>query len=235
MTQKAEWTEKHRDYAIANKLPASAWALWEWLVQEGLEGKEETVDLREFNRHIASKRGKPFDRRTVKDAARRLQEAGILKKCQKFTEFVWHWLVRSIAILLPPLKTNKNCRLRSQSATNDPSNPSYAEHGEQAAAASLINELPEDLVNELEENIDQLEAVGIKFDPKDIPEVLAWEEPGDVKSAIALFQRRGGHQKIKNAEGWMRRCLERRWWEPRRASFTEVLLALASYFKEVQS
>lgn len=231
MTQKAEWTEKHRDYAIAHKLPASAWALWEWLVQEGFEGKEETVDLRDFNRHIAKKRGKPFDRRTVKDAARRLQEAGILRRCQKFTEFVWHWLIRSIGTLFPPKKRSKNCKLRSLNATNDPSNPSDAETQGQAAAASPINQLPEDVVNELEENLEQLEAVGIEFDPKDVPQVLAWEDPADVREAIALFQRRGGHEKIQNAEGWMRRCLERRWWESKRPSLTEALLSLAEFVK----
>jgi hypothetical protein len=229
MTQKAEWTEKHRDYAITHKLPASTWALWEWLVQEGFEGKEETVDLREFNRHIAKKRGKPFDRRTVKDAARRLIDAGILKKCQKFTEFVWHWVVCSIATLLPPKKKdNKNCKLRSaikssttrsHNANLAPSNPSNADERDITTTTKIPNLTAAEL-GQLEESVEACKEAGICYHPKTAIQVLAGYSIEEVKAAIAYTLPRA----TSNVEGYLRMCLENAWWKraSRPASLVDV-------------
>lgn len=223
------WTKKHTDLAILKRLTKSALILWEWLVHEKLEGRVETVDLKDFNRYIANKQGKPYDNRTVKSAALRLQEAGIVS-WSNFTQFVRRVTVKSLHEFIPPKLRNlssKDCNLVAQNADLGASNALSVEQEDLAVAADLISQLDEQVVVNLETNTDKLEAVGINFDSQDAAAILAFEDPEEIDKAIALFFKRGGHQKISNPEGWMRRCLEKRWFDKPQFRFVESLLCLA--------
>lgn len=225
------WTRKHIDIAISKKLTKSAWALWEWLVvHEGLEGKSEVIDLKAFNRYITKKTGKPLDNRTIKSSAERLMEAGVVR-WENFNNFIRKVTVKLIRELLPPkLKKSRNdCNLPATIATLQPSNPHDTAQGGLAAAAdlSLINELDEEVVKNLETNLEKCEEAGIYLDSEDSAKLLAWEDVEEVEKAIKLFFKRGGHEKIKNPEGWLRRCLEKRWFDEPKFSFVDSLLHLA--------
>jgi hypothetical protein len=222
------WTEKHLRYCIAQRLTPTAIKLYQWLLGEMREGYAETIDLRDFQKMVAKERGKAHDFRVVQEAIKRLVDAGILRTIKRFTNFVWKWTVRPInRLIYPIIPKPKNPQSRSQSPNLQRPNSENACQDVQAAAA-VLRVLPEELTSDLEVNLGLLEEAGISFDAKDIPEILAWQTPDDIKKAIAHFNKRGSHSKIDNAEGWMRQCLEHRWWERKKpALFTEVVLNLA--------
>lgn len=224
------WTKKHTDLAISKKLTKNAWAMWEWLVHEGLEGRSDTVDLREFNHYVAKKTGKPLDNRTIKSSAERLMEAGVVQ-WENFNNFIRKVTVKLVRDLLPPKlkKSCNDCNLPATIATLQSSSAQSVEPGVIAEAAdlSLINELGEEVVKNLESNIEKCEEAGIYFDSEDAAQLLAWEDVEEVEKAIKLFFKRGGHDKIKNPEGWLRRCLEKRWFDKPKFSFVDSLLHLA--------
>ncbi|MCC5641084.1 hypothetical protein LC593_35745 [Nostoc sp. CHAB 5844] len=228
------WTKKHTDLAISKKLTKNAWAMWEWLVHEGLEGKTDVIDIRDFNHYVAKKTGKPLDNRTIKSSADRLMEAGIVR-WDNFSNFIRKVTVKLIRELLPPKlkKSCNDCNLSANDATLDSSNPPNAVQGGLAEAADLnlisqIEFLEEGIIENLESNIEQCEQAGIYFDSEDAVKVLAWEDVEEVRKAIKLFFKRGGHEKIKNPEGWLRRCLDKRWFDKPKFSFIDSLLHLAN-------
>lgn len=226
------WTKKHTDLAISKNLTKNACLLWQWLVIcEELEGKTDTVDLKEFNHYVAQKTGHPLDNRTIKSSADRLMEAGIVQ-WENFNQFIRKVTVKVIRELLPPKlkKTYKDCNSSASLADLDTSNPhDDAQEGlAEAANISLINELGEEVVANLETNIEKCEQAGIYFDSEDAAKLLAWEDVEEVEKAIKLFLKRGGHEKIQNPEGWLRRCLEKRWFDKPKFTFTDALLHLAN-------
>jgi hypothetical protein len=221
------WTKKHTDLAISEKLTKNAWALWEWLVHQGLEGKTEVVDLKDFNRYIAKKTGKPLDNRTVKASADRLMKANILR-WDNLTTFVRRATVKLIRELLPPKLRCRDCNLSAMNVDLQASNPCSVKQGDIAAAADLflISKIGEEAVKNLEENVAKCEEAGIHFSSEDAATILTWEDTKDVEAAIKLFFKRGGHIKVKNPEGWIRDCLEKRWFEKKVFKMSDALIFL---------
>lgn len=221
------WTEKHLRYCIAQRLTPTAIKLYQWLVGDIGEGRQEIIDLHDFQKLVARERGKPHDFRVIQTAIARLADAGILRTVKKYSNFLWKWTIRPINRLIYPLIPKpKISELRSQIPNSPPSTDSNACNQVQAAAA-VLRVLPEQLTSELEINLELLTSAGINFDSTDVPKILAWESPDDVKNAIALFQKRGGHAGISNAQGWIRKCLEHRWWEDKQPpTFTDALINL---------
>ena len=222
------WNAKHLRFCIAQKLTPTAIKLYQWLLSEVREGYAEIVDLREFQKLVAKERGKKHDFRVIQTAVARLQEAGVLRNCRKFTNFVWKWTIRSInRLIYPIIPKPKNPELRSQIPNLQRSNNANTLEQVQAAAAAALRILPEELTSNLEINLGLLGAAGINFDSTDVPKIIGWETPDDIRAAINLFNERGGHQEISNPEGWMRKCLEHHWWESKKPSLSEALVSLA--------
>ncbi len=96
-----------------------------------------------------------------------------------------------------------------------------------AAAAELLRKLPEELTSNLEQNLSLCQAAGINFEPKDSGKILGTCDPEDVKEAIALFHKRGGHRTVGNPEGFIRWALDKMPWIDFKPSFAEALLGLA--------
>jgi hypothetical protein len=227
------WTKKHDEFCLEKGIKPSAKSLWQWLLEKGGEGEREP-DLADFNKWIEKHRGKPFHRDTIKQAFNQLVETGAITTLKKFTWKVWRIVVRSIdAVIGAKPKQRKNSHNRDRNRTLPPSNPDSAVAQDIAAAAldsmQLISQLPEEEVQILEQNLETCEAAGITFSAKESAEILSCE-PEDLKQAIALFQKRGGHSKIKNPEGWLRRCLDGLWWESKRPTFQDVLTQFAALF-----
>ncbi|HEY9605218.1 MAG TPA: hypothetical protein V6C85_26670 [Allocoleopsis sp.] len=226
-----DWAGKMNRFAIRVKLTPTARELWAWLKEEIDEGRTEIVDLRDFQKLVVKERGKPHDFRVIQKAVERLIEAGILRNCRKFTNFVHKWTLRPInRLLYPVISKPKISQSRSQIPNLQPSNDSNSTQGGQAAAAEiLLRKLPEQLTGNLEQNLELCAKAGINFEPKDAGKILGTCDSDDVKEAIALFQRRGGHHKIKNPEGFIRWALEKAPWFSFKPSFAEALLGLAEF------
>lgn len=237
------WTEKHLRMAVQEMLPLSARDLYEYLVIEGYEAKPQVLDLREFNKYIQKRRGRPYDRRTVKDARNRLEAAGFLIGCKKFTEFVWYGTLRSIAALFPLEKRNKdtckNGNLRSINASLRGSNGLHCVEGDYTTTTSpsnlpttaeLLQSAPVTESSYLEQNLQQCEDAGIEFtDPKEAAKVLSKEHPEDVMAACDYYQDYCKRNKVENPAGFLRRCLQRRWWEKsQKVTFVDALIALCT-------
>jgi len=232
------WTDKHNAICLKKRLSPSAKLLWQWLVEEG-EGEREP-DLKDFNTWVQKHRGSPYHRDTLKIAWNQLIDAEVIIPEKKFTWRIWRVVVRSLESLFPK-KPRKNVKRKTSKAVENPrdldsSNACVGESGVQAAAANnissldLIGQLPEEEIKDLEENLNQCDRAGIQFDAKDAAEILTSYDPEELRQAIALFEKRGGHQRIKNPEGFIRRCLERGWWEIKRPTFDDVLKELAAIF-----
>ena len=234
------WTKKHDQICLQKKLTASSSTLlWRWLVEQG-DGEREP-DLKEFNTWVKKHRGQGFHRDTLKQAFNKLVEAEVIIVIKDFG--YWNFcgvVVRSLDAILPIKPKKKTGQKKSESyevpRDLDSSNACVGESGVQAAAANnissldLIGQLPEEEIKDLEENLDQCDRAGIQFDAKDAAEILTTYDPEELRQAIALFEKRGGHQKIKNPEGFIRRCLERRWWESKRPAFEDIISGLAAVF-----
>lgn len=227
------WTEKHLQIALQHTLTPSARDLYEYLVLEGYEGKPQVLDLREFNKFILKRRGKAYDRRTIKAARIFLEEKGLLTACQKFTAFVHHVTLRAISALFKPKKQGDNqCRSRSLIATFQAPNSTSAAQGAHTTTTELkidtrIPEWAEDFAQDIETNLDLCEQAGINYSAEDAVFILDCD-PEEVKAAIAYTLPRAK----KNPAGYLRKCLEKRYWESKQpACFSDVLIAIARYVK----
>lgn len=239
------WTEKHLRMAVSWMLPLSARDLYEYLVLEEYEGRPQVLDLREFNKYIEKRRGRPYDRRTIKDARNRLESAGFLVGCKKFTEFVWYGTLRSIAALFPLEKRRKDTcidgNLRSVNASLRGSNGLHCVEGDyttttnpstdtspEITIAELLESAPVTESSYLEQNLQQCEDAGIEFnDPKEAAKVLSQAHPEDVMNACDYYRDYCKRNKVENPAGFLRRCLQRRWWEKtQKVTFFDALLAL---------
>jgi len=209
------WTEKHLRFCIAQRLTPTAIKLYQWLVQEIGEGRQEIVDLHDFQKLVAKERGKGYDFRIVQTAIKRLEEAGILKSCRKFTNFVRKWTIRPINRLLYPLIPKpKKPESKSQITNLDPSNnisvvradittTTYLIDPElRSIAQSLVRD--EEALAELQECLAACKEAGINLSPESAIKILSWCSIDDVKAAIAYTLPRA----TTSLEGYFRVTLE---------------------------
>lgn len=222
------WTSKHLGFCIEKGFTPTAIKFYEWLLTQMDEGTEEIIDLGDFNKYVTKRRCKPHDNRIVRRAVEQLIDSGVLINTKKFTNFLWKWTVKRIDFLLNPKP--KISKKRSQIPKKDPSNPSHTDSCGRAATADLKTALlgvPDEVASNLEQCLTLCEEAGINYEPEAAAEVLAYVDPEDLNKALALFHKRGGHRTIRNPQGWLRKCLERDWWEtPQRMSLIDALLSL---------
>lgn len=196
------WTDKHNEFCLKHKLPASVRALWQWLLETKDMGCEIEFNLKQFNNWVERWRGKAYDAKTLKSATQKLLDIGAFvdEKCTGFAWFWKRWIVRPINLLVNPLRPRK--KVQESGKIPDPchSNPQSVVENALAAAASNS------------EILEVCEDAGIPFRPSEAGNLL--KNPiSDVLLAIAHFWCRGGHEKIENPQGWLIECLRRRWWE----------------------
>ncbi|MBO1050405.1 MAG: hypothetical protein HEQ10_23130 [Dolichospermum sp. DEX182a] len=219
------WTQNHDQFCLENKLTPTAKLLWQWLVHNYKSEEEVEPDLQaQFNAWIKKHLGKERSPNTIKDALNRLIECGAIRKIKQ-----WNWHEVRI-IFFPPyfFVVKKNSQNRHQIDKTQPSNNQSTETP--PCSSSNINHDPiidEEDVAEGEKVLDACEAAGIVFNPIKSPEILQYclEE---VQLAIELFQQRGGHQKIKNPQGWLLQCLRKYWFdEPQGWTFSDLIAAFS--------
>jgi hypothetical protein len=219
MTQQI-WTEKHLRYCISQRFTPTAIKLYQWLLTEMAEGYTEIIDLRDFQKLVVKERGKPHDFRIIRDSVRRLAEAGVLKTCKRYTNFLWKWTLKPINRLLYPLVPKPNfSEKRSQIPNLQPSNPTNSFGVEiTTTTKSLIKRLTEQEKSELEESVELCKQAGFRLEPDAAILMLKGLDKEYVSDAIAYTK---AHAQ-SNPEGYLRRCLEQGWHEKRTATVSLV-------------
>lgn len=199
------WTDKHNAFCLQERLPASTRALWQWLLEQRQEGSSEIeFDLKDFNKWVEKKRGYPLDVKTLKYARDRLIECGVVSWFKQFTWSIWRWVIKPINLLVYPVvkPQRKDSYKKEETPDPDASNPQSVADDALAAAAS----------NSEAEILETCSEAQIPFRRSEAGNLLS-HSVAEVRSAIAHFWCRGGHEKIKNPQGWLIECLRRCWWE----------------------
>ena len=190
-----DWTNKHDEFCLANNITPSAKLLWEWLTRLG-EAEEVEPDLGEFNDWVKRYRGKGYCRPTLKSALAKLIDCGIVNLLRQYT---WR-IVKIVTRPLDWLTPKKNLPERQQIYVLPTSNEDNSETGIKKQQLSSSNHAL--LTNE-----------GFFFNKT---ESAVLEKPeNEIKLSLAVFKLRGGFEKLKNGnpEGWLRTCLQQRYWE----------------------
>jgi len=188
------WNHHHQDLALARGLTQSATLLWEYLIEQGFSGKDELIDLREFNKWV-SKRRAPFDRRTIKAALQRLLDEHLLVCRKKASEFFGKYFVKPLGALLRPIK---RCKPKAPIATFEASNPQFLDEPELTTTTSLDSDKAE-----------LLEAAGLTFAPGDDKWMQCFSLAEVARAILYFLENRP--QQLRNPLGWFRRCLEDGW------------------------
>lgn len=200
------WTEKHDAYCLKHKLSPTAKLIWQWLIHTE-RPEEAEPDLKQFNQWATKHRGRPFHRDTLKIAWNQLIESDVIRPIKQFTWSIWRCAIRPINLLLYPISTpRKRSRIEETDRGSDGSNDSNAPSQDIAAAALSNNE---------EEIINECKSAGISFSDTRILRKFSLEK---VRSAIALFFRRGGFAldldgmpRIDNPQGFILDALRKGW------------------------
>ena len=191
------WTERHDEFCLENRIKPSAKLLWQWLIRQSKLSAEIEPDLKDFNAWAAKHRLKPFCRDTLKDALQQLIDLRVVHVVKRFTWHVVRLVTRSLLDLFP----RKKSRQREEICVLPPSNPQSDDRGTKQQQQSFP----------IQDNVADLRNAGLDFDNND-PEVVSYPN-NEIKLALAMFEIRGGIEKIENPEGWIRTCLRERYWE----------------------
>lgn len=187
------WTEKHQRFCVKNKLFGCVRELYEYLVRTEGENAAIEVDLkREFNVWIAKRRGKPYNRLTIRRAWEKLIALRLILVHKRYSWSVWSCLLVS----LDQLKPRKKYRKRSKPNGFAPSKPTNVD----------------DQVKQQQHIFSHLlEAVGVKFQPKYLKRLLKFTKE-ELEKAIGHFQIRSQTTHIRNPQGWIVDCLHNSYW-----------------------
>jgi hypothetical protein len=232
--KKQTWTLKHDAFCLEHKLPPTAKLLWQWLLANYKEDQDIEPDLEtDFNSWAEKHRGKRFSINTIKNALKRLTECQVVRLIKK-----WSWYEVRIAIFPPNWFKPKLSKKSQNSDQIDEKQPSTSENSEESICNNNINNLEEyvspegiiseDDIAEYQQVLTECENAGVPFDPMKSPEILRYSI-GEVKEAIALFEKSRKRQAIPNPQGWLICCLRFKWYEPyKKWDFPGLFAALAA-------
>ena len=186
------WTNKHQKFCVKNRLNGCVRDLYEFLVMNEGENQHIEVDLKhEFNHWVASHRGQPYHRDTIKRAWNKLVELKLIIVNKRYSWCIWACMLVSLDQLKPRKKSRKRKPPRGFALSK-----------------------PDNLVDELEQQqhifSDLLEAVNIKLQPKYLKRLLKFTK-GEIEDAIALFKIGIETSEIKNPAGFIIDCLHNGW------------------------
>ncbi|MEM6613269.1 MAG: hypothetical protein AAF652_13635 [Cyanobacteria bacterium P01_C01_bin.72] len=200
------WTKKHDEFCMTQKLRPSTTILLRWILRRSNNAKVEEIelDLRVFNQWVGKKRGRGFDRKTLKEAIAQLDEFtnGLVLITKEYTPWVKKILVRPLALVLEQ---------KSQSEGKTPKlnrgNPMYSD--------AFKNET----IKQQQQIISKLDLlftkIGLKYDRDALARIwrLAGRSMADITSAIELLLHRHSTQAeaIKNPQGFIIECLKYSW------------------------
>jgi hypothetical protein len=195
------WTEEHEAYCYQHHIPPAAKILWQWLMRQGEISLEVEPDLSEFNTWVEKSRGKGYSHNYLKKMFELLCEHRVIQVVKQYSWKIFKLLVRPLEWLKPPRKKREKSLQNSNSTYNLPTskdNSSVDQDIQQQHSNLILNQ-------------ETLSDAGIYFDES---EKKVLDRPNcEIKVSIALFKIRLLTSEIPNPEGFIRRCLEGRWWE----------------------
>ncbi len=204
------WTEQHERFCLQNKVPHAAQRLWQWLLWQGNLTEEIEPDLSEFNTWVEKWRGRKYTHNYLKTMFQLLNDLRVISVVKTFSWKIHRLVMRPLDWLNPRKREpKKNLQVDNLTYNLQPPN-------DMSAVGGYIQQQQLDI----DRNQETLVKEGIEFDSQET-EVLArpnWE----LRAAIVLFKIRGGFNKIDNPEGWIRRCLQNRYWESCRNYFAII-------------
>ena len=163
-----------------------------------------TVDFHQINEEISKTRGKKFSAGTLFKVREAILNSPLIKVIRRYAAYVWE------VIILPFDKVQKNeesdRKMNADSAAAEP---------QDADTESDLDDVSERAGIEQQQLIDTARtcrSVGIKYDKSDLPIIAAFGVEA-VKAAVEMYKIRSVTSKIKNPPGWLRRCLERGWYQ----------------------
>ncbi|MBD2775180.1 hypothetical protein [Iningainema tapete] len=206
MTEKTKnrlssWSQKHEAFCLENQIPPAAKLLWQWLIIQGI-GEETEPDLAEFNDWVKKHRGKGYCRLTLKNALAKLVECRVITLIKQYTWRIVKIVTRPLDWLLP----KKNLQKQNEIYASQTSNPQSIENEVNSSS------YPHNDAGDKEEILEICNEAGINYPPNKPARIFTYSVE-EIKLAIASFFIRGGHEKIRNPQGWLIDCLQWRYWE----------------------
>ncbi len=219
------WNKRYDQFALSCGFRHSSERLLRWILRRAKANQvtEIEIDLRVFNKFIERDRGKPYDRKTIREAIAQLDEKtqGLILITKSYSPWVKKILVRPLEMVL----ANK-----SQNGDNAPrlnrGNPMFSDEHKKAIALQQ------------QQNISKIDTlfknVGLIYDHDALNRI--WKLPGKCLDNIAqsvellLHRHSTSSEKIGNPQGFIIKCLKDGWYK----TFDLYYQAKLPYFKTGQ-
>lgn len=200
------WNKKNQQFALSCGLRPSSKELIQWVLRRAKAGSvdEIEIDLRVFNQFIERDRGRPYDRKTLKEALQQLDEKtqGLILITKSYT-----WAIHKI--IVRPLETV--LQLNSQTGDKTPKlatgNAMFSEDHKKR-----VREQQQQDISKLDSFLSNL---GFKFTRDNVAKL--WRMSGksiqEITTAVEYLLHAHSTQKtpIGNAHGWLVDSLKYGW------------------------
>ena len=209
--------KKHAEFCLEKKLRPSTTVLLGWILRRANNCgvSEIEIDLKVFNAWVAKKRGRGYDRKTLSEATRQLDEKteGLILVTKDYTPWIKKLLVRPLDLVLSQraARLGKTPKLKR-------GNPMYSEAFKKRGREQLL------------QNISKLDCFLLKFGLKYTPDALhrLWRFSGkkmsNIQEAVKYMLKVHGEkvrasgatsieeaEGIKKPQGWLHDCLKYGW------------------------
>jgi hypothetical protein len=216
------WNKKSDQFALRLGLRPSTRLMLRWILRRAKLNEicEIEIDLRVFNAWVAKHRGKPYDRKTIREAVEQLNDhtQGMIVVLKSYTPWVHKLIVRPLAFVLA---TN------DQKQGSDPKlptlNPMFnGDHKER------LSEQQQQDISKIDSLLKQ---VGLIYGQSALNRIwrLAGKTVDSVVDAIELMLYRHSSEPIKRPHGFIVQCLKQQWqkgfnlyYEPELPSFSSI-------------
>lgn len=210
------WTKKHEEFCLKQKLRPSTLILLRWILRRSNSVKvdEIEVDLRIFNAWVAKKRGRGFDRKTLREAIAQLDEKtqGLILITKKYSAWIFKLMVRPLNLVLA-----QSSRNAGKSPKPPTGNPMFSGDRKKASREQLL------------QNISKLDSLfkklGMNYTPDSLMRIwrFAGKKMSEVENAVEYMLRchneklersssiQGEPEGIPSPKGWLHDCLKYGW------------------------
>ncbi|NJL51181.1 MAG: hypothetical protein HC930_01300 [Hydrococcus sp. SU_1_0] len=203
------WNKRNDQFAMSCGLTApSVLLLMRWILRRAKQNQvdEIEIDLRIFNAWIAKNRGRPFDRKTIREAIATIDQnsQGLILITKSYSPWVKKVLVRPLAFVL-----QINSPLKEETPKLPTGNPMFSD----AYKKQELEQQQQD-ISKLKTMFDNL---GLKYAEDTI--IKLWRKAGkkvdDVKLAVEMMLHAHSTQTepVRVPEAWLIRCIERKFYE----------------------
>lgn len=227
------WNKKYDEFALTCKLRPSTNLLLRWILRRAKLNEicEIEINLKQFNTWVAKKRGKEFDRKTLREAIAQLDERtqGLIIVAKEYTPWVKKLIVRPLSFV-----SQEKFPKTGQTPKANNGNPMFDKaHKER-------------LDRQQQQNISKIDSlfqkVGLTYDADALNRIwrLAGKSLENIVNAVELMLHRHSSKPVKSPHGFIIDCLKNNWqkgfdlyYQPELPKFTtnKELIAFCSQLK----